>query len=119
MTEPGRLPELMTKIAATLLSAILLAGPTGATLCVACCPQEEAPSVSSLPACCGDCPSTIERQPAPASSPSKTTLEDAQPAALLAPGPAPAALLGVIRPVPTLSRALILASGAVPAPLRL
>jgi hypothetical protein len=109
----------MTKIAATLLSAILLAGPTGAALCVACCPQEEAPSVSSLPACCGDCPSTIERQPAPASSPSKTTLDDTQPVTLLAPGPASVVLVGVIRPVSTLSRGVVLASASVPAPLRL
>jgi hypothetical protein len=109
----------MTKIAATLLSAILLAGPMAATLCVACCPEEVALSVSSLPACCGDCPSTLERQPSPASSPSKSTLDDAQPIAILAPTQASVALDAVIRPLPAPSGSLVFASTALPAPLRL
>lgn len=109
----------MTKIAATLLSVILLAGPMGATLCVACCPLEDAPAVTSLPACCGDCPSTIERPLSPASSPSKTTLDDAQPVTLLAPGPSPVALVGVIRPLPTHSPGLRSAPASLAAPLRL
>jgi hypothetical protein len=109
----------MTKIVATLLSAILLAGPMAATLCVACCPEEVAPSVSSLPACCGDCASTIERQRAPASSPSKTTLDDPQPVTLLAPATPAFAFDAVIRHLPTPSRSLDFAPPALPAPLRL
>jgi len=110
---------MMKKLLTPLICLVVLTGPFAASVCVACCPQQESVSVSSLPACCGDCPSTIERQPAPASSPSKTTLDDAQPVTLVAPGPAPVALAVAIRPLPTHSRGLGSAPSSLPVPLRL
>jgi len=110
---------MMTKVAAAILSAVLLAGLMGATICGACCPREAAPSVMTPPPCCGDCRSTVDRQTAPASTIAPSTLDHLQPPALLARTLAPLAHDSGVRSYAPISSRFDPTPGPLPIPLRL
>ena len=111
---------MTTKVAATILSAVLLAGLMGATLCGACCPRDEALSIVSPPPCCGDCRSTVDRPPAQISqTTAPSTLDHLQPLAVLAQPLAAVALRPGVRSFAPISSRFDSAPGPLPIPLRL
>jgi hypothetical protein len=115
----GRHLEMVTKVAAAILIAVLVAAPMGATVCDACCSRDEAATVLNPPSCCGDCRDTVDRQPPQASSAASSTLDHLPHVALLARAPAQGTLDRKVHPFHDVSRRLGPAPGTAPAPLRL